>query len=178
MGCYRRSALGERPSLTNPAKARAYCASLFYGLFEECVYLISLDQGSRVIRRTLLRRGTVNEVTLYPREVVEAALRDHAYAVLLAHNHPGGMCEPSQADYTVTQDIVKALRLVGVQMMDHLIVTGSGVFSMMGCLQVDSVPEESSRPASRRANALRENLPSDPTQEAPPARNTEKEHAL
>lgn len=156
-GFYRRSAMGERPRVTNYAEAKAYCQSLFFGAQEEMVYVLCLDQGGRVIHPALLRRGTVDEVSIYPREVVEMVIRYHAHAVLLTHNHPSGSAYPSQADIDVTMRIVKALDAIGVAMTDHLILSGDEVYSMMRELAAMNMKKE--RQAVQTPGGLREELP-------------------
>lgn len=128
---YERSLLGERPVITNLATAKAFCGTLFLGRHEECIYLICLNQKGEVLHAALMHTGTVDEVALYPRSLVETALRHHAFAVMLAHNHPSGVREPSQADYDTTIAVVKAMALVGVRVLDHLIYSGGEVHSMM-----------------------------------------------
>ena len=129
-GSYQRSLLGARPVITTFQEAVRYCLSLFYGAREEEIYLICLDQGGRVLHPALLRRGTIDSVTLYPREVVELALRYRAHAVLLAHNHPSGHAHASQADQTVTQLVSQALGVVGVRLVDHLVISGQTACSV------------------------------------------------
>ncbi|MDO5299681.1 MAG: DNA repair protein RadC [Clostridia bacterium] len=130
MSVYQRSAMGARPMITNLDSARRYCGALFVGAHDERVYAICLDKSGRVIHPALLHKGTLDEVTIYPRVVLETALRYHAHSVLLAHNHPGGVCEPSQADYDSTVDVVAALKLIRVTVIDHLIISGDSVYSM------------------------------------------------
>lgn len=129
-GSYQRSLLGDRPVITTFQEAVRYCLSLFYGAHEEEIYLICLDQSGRVLHPALLRRGTIDSVTLYPREVVELALRHRAHAVLLAHNHPSGHAHASQADQTVTQLVAQALGVVGVRLVDHLVISGQSACSV------------------------------------------------
>lgn len=131
MSAYQRSAMGERPVIDNLSSARQYCAALFLGAHDERVYAICLDQSGRVIHPALLHKGTLDQVAMYPRVVVETALRYHAHSVLLAHNHPGGICEPSQADYDSTVAVVEAMRLIGIRVIDHLILAGGMAYSMM-----------------------------------------------
>ena len=88
MGYYQHSAMGAKPSITNLSGAKRYAGALFFGVHEECVYMICLDQSGRVLSPALLHKGTIDQVQIYPREVVETALRYHAHAVLLAHNAP------------------------------------------------------------------------------------------
>ena len=93
--------------------------------------MICLDQRGRVQCPALLHKGTVDQVQFYPREVVETALRHHAHAVLLVHNHPSGSPEPSQDDYDVTRMLIEALNVIGVRVVDHLVVSPGGLYSMM-----------------------------------------------
>lgn len=129
-GYYRRSAMGEKPVICDLGSARRYCQGLFFGAHEERIYMICLDGSGRVLHPALLRKGTVDEVAIYPREVVETALRYHASAVLLAHNHPSGVREPSQADYDTTRTVISALSVISVSVIDHLILSGDSVYSM------------------------------------------------
>ena len=129
-GYYQRNAMGDKPRISNPSEAKAYCSALFTGAHEEMVYLLCLDQAGRLVHPALLRRGTVDEVAIYPREVVEIALRYHAHAVLLTHNHPSGSEKPSQADIDATTRISVALEAIGISVMDHLILSGDAVYSM------------------------------------------------
>ena len=76
-----------------------------------------------------LFRGTLTQTSAYPREVVKRALHHNAGAVILAHNHPSGVAEPSHADETLTQALRQALALVDIRALDHFIVAGSGVLS-------------------------------------------------
>lgn len=131
MRYYQISACGKKPMITNFEEARAYCAPLFLGAKEEHVYLVCLDQSGHVLHLTLLHRGTIDEVMLYPRAVVGAVIRHNAHAVLLAHNHPSGITEPSQADYDTTIKLVNTLEGIQVRLMDHLIYTDHSVYSMI-----------------------------------------------
>jgi len=82
-----------------------------------------------VIEIEELFRGTLTQTSVYPREVVKRALHHNAGAVILAHNHPSGVAEPSHADETLTQALKQALALVDVRVLDHFIVAGAGVVS-------------------------------------------------
>jgi len=76
-----------------------------------------------------LFRGTVNYTTVYPREVVKMALACNASSVILAHNHPSGVAEPSEADLCLTRQLTQALALVDIRVLDHLVVAGPLVHS-------------------------------------------------
>ena len=84
-----------------------------------------LDARHRVVAAEALFRGTLTQTSVYPREVVKAALRANAAAVIFAHNHPSGAAEPSQADELLTRSLKEALALVDVKVLDHFIVAGS-----------------------------------------------------
>lgn len=142
---YQLSSMGERPVVDNLASAKRYCEALFLGSYEERVYLICLDQGGRVLHPALMGKGTLDQAPLYPRDIVATALRYHAYAALLAHNHPSDIPHPSQADYDATVMAISALDTIGVRMVDHLICTHGGVYSMaqhtQGGLREQSAPD-------------------------------------
>lgn len=127
---YQLCAMGERPVIDNLSSAKHCVEALFLGSSEERVYMLCLDQGGHLIHPALLCKGTLDRATLYPRDVVETALRYHAYAVLLAHNHPGGIPHPSQADYDATAMVITALNAIGVRVVDHLVFSGTSVYSM------------------------------------------------
>lgn len=136
---YQLSALGERPVIVTLRDAREYCAPLFIGASEEHIYMICLDQAGHVLHRTLLHTGTVDQVVLHPRTVVETAIRHNAHAVILAHNHPSGIADPSQADLDITGRISAALYMIGIKLVDHLIFAAGGdAFSILRECQIES----------------------------------------
>ncbi len=117
-------------TLDQPSRVKRYCISLLGHLdIEHCVALY-LDTRFRLIICEEVARGTLSQASIYPREVVKAALRHHAAALILAHNHPSGVAEPSQADLALTQHLRKALALVDIRLLDHLIVTPGGALSL------------------------------------------------
>ncbi len=81
-------------------------------------------------------RGTINSAAVYPRELVKQALEDNAAAVILAHNHPSGVAEPSQADIQITKRIKQAMELIDVRVLDHFVIgDGTAVsFAQRGLL--------------------------------------------
>jgi DNA repair protein RadC len=88
-----------------------------------------LDSQHRVLRADELFRGTLSQTSVYPREVVKAALAANAAAVIFAHNHPSGVAQPSQADELLTRSLKEALALVDVKVLDHFIVAGHQALS-------------------------------------------------
>lgn len=117
-------------TLDQPTRVKRYCVALLAHLDVEHCIALYLDTRFRLITSEEVARGTLNQASVYPREVVKAALRHHAAALILAHNHPSGVAEPSQADLALTQHLRKALALVDVRLLDHLIVTASGALSL------------------------------------------------
>ncbi|MDE2087896.1 MAG: DNA repair protein RadC [Xanthomonadaceae bacterium] len=117
--------LNEQPALANPRDSgdflRARLRHLPYEVFG-CLYL---DNRHRVLGFEELFRGTVDGASVHPREVVRACLAHNACAVILAHNHPSGVAEPSAADRAITRELRDALQLVGIRVLDHLVI-GSG----------------------------------------------------
>jgi DNA repair protein RadC len=89
-----------------------------------------LDTRHRLIRYEQLFRGTVDGATVYPREVVKRALHHNASAVIVGHNHPSGVSEPSEADRSITLKLAQALALVEIRLLDHLIVSRGGHVSL------------------------------------------------
>lgn len=122
---------GEKPLLNSSAKAGEYAVSLFVGRRYEAFYLLCLDAKNRVNYAALVHEGTINEAPVYPRLIVETALRHQASTVILAHNHPGGTLRPSGADKEVTERIVAALGAISIQVADHIIVAGDAYYSFM-----------------------------------------------
>ncbi|MBY6187947.1 DNA repair protein RadC [Marinobacter hydrocarbonoclasticus] len=108
--------------LSSPKAARDYLCHCLQGLEEERFVLLLLDSQHRVLQTVELSRGTVDSAHVYPREVVKTVLKANAAAVILAHNHPSGVAEPSQADRLITGRIQQALALVDVTVLDHLVI--------------------------------------------------------
>ncbi|MDD4753065.1 MAG: DNA repair protein RadC [Desulfitobacteriaceae bacterium] len=121
---------GKRPVLDGTAKAGEYILSLFAGRTYEVFYIICLDSQLGVIFPALLNEGTINQAPVYPRVIVETALRHKAHSVILAHNHPGGSTKPSQQDIEVTKRVKNALESIEISVLDHIIAAGSRYVSL------------------------------------------------
>lgn len=109
-------------ALSSPAAVREYLAAQLRHRKREVFCCLYLDSQHRVIAFEELFEGTLNAASVYPREVVRAALHQGAAAVILAHNHPSGVSEPSQADIWITERLQQALALVDIKVLDHMIV--------------------------------------------------------
>lgn len=116
--------------LESPSATRRYLALRFANLEHEVFCCLFLDNRHRLIACDELFRGTIDGASVHPREVVKRALAHNAAAVILAHNHPSGMAEPSQADELITLRLKDALGLVDIRVLDHLVVAGSTVVSL------------------------------------------------
>lgn len=113
----------ERSVLSSPRAVSDYLKLRLGSRPHEVFAVIFLDAQHRVLATEELFRGTLTQTSVYPREVVKRSLEHNAAAVILAHNHPSGMAEPSRADELLTRSLKSALAMIDVQLLDHLIVT-------------------------------------------------------
>ena len=107
-----------------PTAARDFCALKLGALAHEVFSVMFLDAQHKLIEFEEMFRGTLTQTSVYPREVVKTALKHNCAAVILAHNHPSGLAEPSRADEQLTTALQQALALVDVRVLDHLVVAG------------------------------------------------------
>lgn len=115
--------------LTSPGAVRDYLRLALAQRPHEVFVCIWLDAQHRVIGLEEPFRGTLTQTSVYPREIVKAALAANAAAVIFAHNHPSGAAQPSQADELLTRNLRDALALVEVRVLDHFIVAGNQAIS-------------------------------------------------
>jgi len=116
-------------ALTSPSAVRDYLRLALSGKEREFFLVVFLDAQHRVLGIEELFSGTLTQTSVYPREVVKAALKANAAAVIFAHNHPSGVAQPSQADELLTRQLKEALALVDVKALDHFIVAGNQAMS-------------------------------------------------
>ena len=119
----------DRCVLTAPGAVRDFLRLHFAGQEHESFVALFLDAQNRLIAAEELFRGTLTQTSVYPREVVKAALKANAGAVILAHNHPSGVAEPSRADELLTSNLKQALALVDIRVLDHFVVAGAATIS-------------------------------------------------
>jgi len=128
-----RRALDEKmrdtSALTSPGTVRDYLRLALSRREEEAFVCIWLDAQHKVIEIQEAFRGTLTQTSVYPREIVKAALARNAAAVIFAHNHPSGVAQPSQADELLTRNLKEALALVEVKVLDHFIIAGNHAIS-------------------------------------------------
>lgn len=115
-------ALQRGDSLTSPQLTRQYLLSCLRDQQQEQFGCLFLDSQHRVITFETLFYGTIDAAAVYPREVVKRSLHHNAAALILAHNHPSGVAEPSHADQRITERLVSALALVDIRVLDHFVV--------------------------------------------------------
>ncbi|EHZ7430971.1 DNA repair protein RadC [Vibrio cholerae] len=126
---YLAETLKRGDALTSPQQTKLYLSSVLRDRQREAFYILFLDNQHRVIRDEILFEGTIDAAIVYPREVVKRALHHNAAAVILAHNHPSGVAEPSQADRRITDRLRDALGLVEIRVLDHFVVGDGEVVS-------------------------------------------------
>lgn len=128
-----RRALAQRlaaaPVFDSPVAVKDYVRLQLAALPHEVFAVLFLDAQHRLLRLDEMFRGTLAQTSVYPREVVRRAMAHNAAAVILAHNHPSGLAEPSRADEFLTQSLKNALALVDVRVLDHLVVGRDTVVS-------------------------------------------------
>jgi DNA repair protein RadC len=124
-----REALRRGDVLTSPDAVRDYLRLVLAAREIEVFMALFVDSQHRLIAAEELFRGTLAQTSVYPREIVKAALAHNAAAVIFAHNHPSGVAEPSRADELLTQSLKAALALVDVRTLDHFVVAGGQVVS-------------------------------------------------
>ena len=121
--------LERKVILGRPQAVKDYLSVLLQGRPQEVFVVLFLDSQNRLILADELFHGTLNQTAVYPREVVRRALELNAAAVILAHNHPSGIAEPSQADRILTDALRSALRHLDMPVLDHIIVAGGSTYS-------------------------------------------------
>jgi DNA repair protein RadC len=124
------SKLRTTKAFTSPSDVKHYCQLHIAQEKDEHFCCMFLDSQHRLIAFERLFRGTVDGASVYPRVVVRRALELNAAALILTHNHPSGLPEPSTADTRITQRLKEALALVDVRVLDHVIVGTDGTSSM------------------------------------------------
>ncbi len=116
--------MAVRDMLSSPGQVRDWLRLRLASRPHEVFMALWLDAQNRLLKAEELFTGTLTQTSVYPREVVKTALAHNAAAVILAHNHPSGIAEPSRADELLTRSLKEALSMVDVRLLDHFIVAG------------------------------------------------------
>ncbi|MBW6485412.1 MAG: DNA repair protein RadC [Syntrophobacterales bacterium] len=119
----------EKPQISCTSELINFCRTTLGGKKDEEFCVIYLDVQNQIIEFETLQKGTVNQATVYPRQVLENALRKKASAIILVHNHPSGHVRPSEADLRITKTISETARLLDINVHDHIIVGEDRFFS-------------------------------------------------
>ena len=122
--------LGREQVFSNPSLVGEFLLAHLRDCEQEIFAALFLDSQHRLISWEKLFFGTIDSASIYPREVVKRALYHNAAAVVLSHNHPSGVAEPSESDQLITQRLKEALILVDIRVLDHVIVGGGYTVSM------------------------------------------------
>tara|TARA_B110000008_G_scaffold234236_1_gene238465 strand:- start:699 stop:1193 length:495 start_codon:yes stop_codon:yes gene_type:complete len=121
--------LSKGETLSSPNMVKLYLNNLIGNREYEVFTVVFLDSQNRVISCDEMFKGTIDAASVYPREVVKAALGHNAKSLILCHNHPSGLPEPSQADRRITRRLTDALTLIDVSILDHFVVGTEGTVS-------------------------------------------------
>ena len=127
---YLRDLCRYKKQITSTKDAGDYLVSQFIGLSNECVYLLCIDNGGRILHGDFISEGTVGLSSLSVRSVAEIALRVGAASVIIAHNHPRGFATPSSSDLQSTHILQKALQNLSIALLDHIILAENDYVSM------------------------------------------------
>lgn len=128
--CTLRDEVGPKPVIAHYDKAARYFCAIMFGRQIEYCYLMILDKRGKLLRCPLMQTGTIDRSAVYAREVALSALRGKAVYCVLAHNHPGGHMEPSREDIQMTYSVKDALNAVGINLLDHIIVSDHKAISV------------------------------------------------
>lgn len=121
--------LARPVTLTNSSATADYLTAQLRDLAYETFMVLYLDNQHRLICAQELFRGTINAANVYPREIVREVIKYNAAAIILSHNHPSGIAEPSDADRRITSRIREALSLIDVTVLDHFIIGSNAPYS-------------------------------------------------
>lgn len=126
---YLAETLKRGDALISPEQTKLYLSSILRDRHREAFFVLFLDNQHRVVSDEILFEGTIDAASVYPREVVKRALHHNAAALILAHNHPSGVAEPSQADRRITRRLSDATALIDVRILDHFVIGDGEVVS-------------------------------------------------
>lgn len=124
--------------LSSPSVVKSFLTLKLGHLEYECFTILCIDAKQRLIECVEAFRGSVTEARVYPREIIKLAMTYNAVSIIIAHNHPSGLAEPSRADVVLTQNLVKAMALIELDITDHIIIAGVNSFSFAEMGQMPS----------------------------------------
>lgn len=115
--------------IKGPEELAKHAIDIQYDDQENCL-VISLDGANQIIDKKIVTKGLVNQSQLHPREVFRQAIKDNAVSIAVIHNHPSGCLNPSQADCGITKRLYEAGKIIGIDILDHVIVSKNGYYSI------------------------------------------------
>jgi len=127
--CLRERLRDEQAVISSTGALLDYCHTVMSGLRDEQFRAVYLNSRNRVIGDEVIQEGTVNQSVVYPRKVMERALKAGATALIFVHNHPGGSSRPSREDEAITGELVKVARGLDITVHDHIIISREGYYS-------------------------------------------------
>ncbi|MGB7567353.1 MAG: DNA repair protein RadC [Chitinivibrionales bacterium] len=130
MSCCLKEKYREQPLIAHRKDVEEHLKFHFGLMREEYVAALYLDNANRVINAEIISEGTVNQCAVYPRTVIERALQCGAASIILAHNHPGGSTNPSEADWEITKRLFDIGKLMEIPLLDHIIIARETAFSL------------------------------------------------
>jgi DNA repair protein RadC len=126
----RKVPLRDQPQVTNSAMAHEYLAMVFDELdYDEKFYIVHLSRANRIIGHSHISTGGLSGTVVDPKKIFQNALKANAAGLILAHNHPSGQLQPSEADKNLTKKMVAAGKFLEIAILDHLILSTEGYFS-------------------------------------------------
>lgn len=130
-GMYLAGRMAGKDLLTSPERVVNFATMKLAGLPHEAFMAIFLNTQNEVLASEVINEGTVDQVAVYPRRIVEKALAHHASGLIIVHNHPSGYTDPSDEDKRLTRSLKEAAQLLDVRLLDHIIVGANGYFSFL-----------------------------------------------
>ena len=127
---YTKSKWADKPNLANNFAAGAYVLDMIGEQTQECFYVLCLDAARNVLALKKLSEGTAYRTYIDIQLIVEAAINQHAHSIILVHNHPNGLIEPSESDIQLTRRIQNTFKELNIKVIDHIIVGEGRFFSM------------------------------------------------
>jgi len=152
---YLSAAVLERNPINNSKDLVTYLTANMRDKHQECFKVVYLDAKNRVLNMETLFRGTLTASSVYPREVVRAALDNHAAALIFAHNHPSGDPQPSKEDMAITRQLVFACRIMGMTVHEHVIIGQDKYFSFADQGYLKRIDQDYENQAVQMPNLLR-----------------------
>ena len=152
---YLNTAVLNKDPINNSKELVTYLTANMRDKHRECFKVVYLDAKNRVLDMETLFRGTLTASSVYPREVVRAALDQHAAALIFAHNHPSGDPQPSKEDVAITKQLVFACRVMGIRVHEHVIIGQDKYFSFADQGYLKRIDQEYETQAVQMSNLLR-----------------------